>query len=291
MLHRVHADLLLLACAAVWGFAFLFQKSAMMHVGPLLFVAARGLVATAVLAPIAIIEHRRAEASVSPRVVTLSVLAGGAFLAGAFLQQSGIKTASVTNTGFLTALYVVATPFFSFAITGRAIAPVIWGAVALSFAGTWLLGGGTLGGFGRGDLLVAISALFWALHVVLVGLAAPLGRPVLFSALQFMVVGVVALSGAFLWEPVSTAALRAAAVDILYVGMLSTALTFTVFAVALRATSPTEAAIIISTDTLFAALGAWLFLGERLTASGVVGAAAILAAILIVQLALARQRS
>ncbi len=288
-MRRVHADLLLLACAAVWGFAFLFQKSAMAHVGPLLFVAARGLVAALVLAPLVVIEHRRSEAPLDRRMATLSLLAGGVFLVAAFLQQSGIKTASVTNTGFLTALYVVATPFISFALMGRAIAPAVWGAVALSFAGTWLLGGGTLGGFGRGDLLVAVSALFWALHLVLAGLAAPLRRPVLFTALQFLVVGVIAFSGALLWEPVSIAGLRAAGVDILYVAVLSGALTFTIFTAALRATSPTEAAIIISTDTVFAAFGAWLFLGERLSFIGALGAVAILAAILIVQLALARQ--
>ena len=164
MMHRIHADVLLLACAAVWGFAFLFQKSAMAHIGPLLFVAARGLVAALVLVPLAVIEHRRSQAPLGTRIITISGLAGSAFLAGAFLQQSGIKTASVTNTGFLTALYVVATPFISFALTGRAIAPAVWAAVALSFAGTWLLGGGTLEGFGCGDLLVALSALFWALH-------------------------------------------------------------------------------------------------------------------------------
>jgi drug/metabolite transporter (DMT)-like permease len=160
MMHRIHADVLLLACAAVWGFAFLFQKSAMAHIGPLLFVAARGLVAALVLVPLAVIEHRRSQAPLGTRIITISGLAGSAFLAGAFLQQSGIKTASVTNTGFLTALYVVATPFISFALTGRAIAPAVWAAVALSFAGTWLLGGGTLEGFGCGDLLVALSALF-----------------------------------------------------------------------------------------------------------------------------------
>ena len=288
-MRRIHADLLLLSCAAVWGFAYLFQKTAMTHIGPLLFVAARGLVAALALAPLAFIEHRRAGAPWGLRIVAISGLAGSTFLAAAFLQQSGIKTASVMNTGFLTALYVVATPFISSALTGRVIAPAVWSAVVLSFAGTWLLGGGTLGGFGWGDLLVALSALFWALHFVLVGLAAPLGRPVLFTMLQFLVVGVAALAGALLWEPVSAAGLRAAAIDILYVGVLSGALTFTILTFALRATSPTEAAIIISTDTLFAALGAWLVLGERLTGIGAIGAAAILAAILIVQVALARQ--
>lgn len=288
-MRRTHADLLLLGCAAVWGFAFLFQKSAMAHIGPLLFIGARSLLAALVLVPWAWQERRRAAAPADPLLYRLCALGAAAFLAGAFLQQTGIKTASVTNTGFLTALYVVVTPFVAFVLTRRAIAPSVWGAVALSFAGTWLLGGGTLGGLGYGDALVAISAPFWALYVVVMGLVAPLRRPVLFTALLFLAVGVVATAGAVLWEPVNLEDLRAATVEILYVGVLSTALTYTVFTVAMRATSPTEAMILVSTETVFAAFGGWLVLDERLTPVSALGAAAILAAVLMVQLAAARR--
>ena len=289
MKHRVQADLLLLSCAVIWGFSFLFQKSAMSFIGPLLFIAARGIVAALVLSPLVLLEHRRAAPPVAGRLLVISALTGGAFLVAGFLQQTGLKTASVINTGFLTALYVMATPFISFALAGRAIAPVIWTAVLLSFAGTWLLGGGTLQGFGTGDLLVALSALFWALHFVLTGFGAPLGRPVLFTAFHFLLAGTVALAGALFWEPVTAAGLRAAAIDILYVGVVSGALTYTLFTMALRATSATEAAIIISTDTVFATLGAWLFLQERLTIFSAAGGLAILMAILIVQLASVRK--
>jgi drug/metabolite transporter (DMT)-like permease len=289
-MRRVHADLLLLACAAIWGFALLFQKSAMAHIEPLLFIGARGFVAAVALTPFILLERRRSEAPSGRRLLAMSALAGSAFLVANYLQQRGLQTASVMNAGFLTGLYVVATPFISFALMGRAIAPAIWAAVALSFAGMWLLGGGTLGGFGDGDALVAISALFWAVHLVLLGMAAPLGRVALFTALQFLLIGIVATIGALLREPVGLAGLRAAAVDILYVGVLAGALTFAAFTLALRATSPTEAAVIVSTDTVFAACGAWLVLGETLTPIRAIGAAAILAAILTVQLASARDR-
>jgi drug/metabolite transporter (DMT)-like permease len=282
-MRRIHADLLLLACAAVWGLSFLFQKSAMSHIGPLTFVAARGLVAALVLLPFVIAENRRAEVPIDGRLLVLGAWAGGAFLMGGFLQQSGLETTSVINTGFLTALYVVATPLVGFLITRRAIEPVTWPAVVLSFVGLWLLGGGTLGGFAHGDLLVAASTVFWALHFVLAGLAAPLARPALFTALVFVIAGLLGLVGAFLTELVSAAGLRAAALDILYVGVVSGALTFTLLTIALRATTPTEAAIVISTDTIFAALGAWIILGERMTATAGVGAVAILAAVLLVQ--------
>lgn len=290
-MRRLHADLILVACAAIWGFAFLFQKSAMEHVGPFTFVAARSVVACLALAPLALLEGRREVLPISAQLPRVAVLAGLAFFAGAAFQQVGLITATVTNSSFLTALYVVLTPLVAWVLMGRQPTLIVVVAVVLSFVGTWFLGGGSLAAFQRGDWLVAISALFWATHVVCMGLAAPLGRPVLFTALQFAVVAVLAAAVAILTESVSLANLGRAAIDIAFVGLLSSALTFTLFTMALRHTSPTEAAIIVSTETLFATLGGYVFAGDRLSTLGIFGAGLILAAILLVQLAPAtRQR-
>ncbi len=283
-MRRIHADLLLLVAAAIWGFAFLFQKSAMSHVGPVAFVAARAVVASLVLLPLAVAEMRGGGVrwiSIWPAAVT----AGVAFFIGAVLQQWGLVTASVTNTGFLTALYVVVTPFIAWSLLGRRPPVVVWAAVVLSFCGTWLLGGGSLAAFSFGDALVALSAVFWALHVVLVGRAGPLGRPVAFTMLQFVVVAACGVALAPLVETVSLDKLADAWVEIAYVGLLSSALTFTLFSIALRYTEPSQATIIVSTETLFAAFGAWLILGERLPLIAWAGAGLILFATLLVQLA------
>jgi drug/metabolite transporter (DMT)-like permease len=282
-MRRIHADLILIFAAVVWGVAFIFQKTAMDHIGPLLFVAARSTVAALALSPLAIREARRAEDPLSPALISIAMLGGGLFFLGAIIQQVGIITASVTNTGFLTALYVVITPFLVWLVMGRAPAWLVWPAVAMSFVGVWLLGGGTIGSFARGDLLVAISAVFWAAHVVVVAQAARHARPVTFSAVQFAVVAALGATGAILLEPISFAALSAAWREIAYVGLLSSALTFTLMAIALKYTPPTEAAIIVSSETLFAALAAYLVLGERLSLIGWCGAGLILAAVLLVQ--------
>jgi drug/metabolite transporter (DMT)-like permease len=283
-MRRIHADLLLVSAAAIWGFAFLFQKSAMEHVGPVQFVAARALVASLALAPLAIREMRHG--NVAWRHVGLAAMpAGAVFFVGAVLQQWGLVTATVTNTGFLTALYVVFTPFVAWALLGRRPPAILWGAVALSFGGTWLLGGGTLSAFGAGDALVALSAVFWALHVVLVGQAGALGRPIAFTTLQFVTVAALGIGLAPMVEIVSGAGLAAAWQEIAYVGLLSSALTFTLFSIALRYTGPSEATVIVSTETLFGAFGAWWILGERLPPVGWIGAAFILAATTLVQLA------
>jgi drug/metabolite transporter (DMT)-like permease len=135
----------------------------------------------------------------------------------------------------------------------------------------------------QGDLLVALSAILWALHVVIVGLAARFDLSVTFTAAQFVVVAVLA-SFAALSEPIEAQAILRAGPDILYVGVLSSAVTFKLLSVAMRATKPAEASVILSTESLFAALAAFLFMSESLSLMGWAGAAAIFLATLIVQL-------
>jgi drug/metabolite transporter (DMT)-like permease len=284
-MRRLHADLVLLLAAVVWGLAFLFQKSATQHVGPLLFVAARGSIAALALLPLALREHRNAKTPAGPGLWCIVGAGGVAFFVGASLQQKGIETATVTNTGFLTALYVVITPFVVWAWSGASPPRLVWLAVLLSALGTWLLGGGSLEAFSPGDVLVALSAFFWATHVVISGRAARFGRPIGFTAAQFGVVGVLAAAGAFSLETVTVDGLRGAAVDMAFVGLVSGALTFTLLTIALQYTPPSEAAIIVSTETIFAALAAYLVLGERLSMLGWTGAALIAFATLLVQLA------
>lgn len=289
-MRRIHADLLLVLSAAIWGLAFVFQKTAMAHVGPLLFIAARALIAAAALAPFALAEARSAPPVDRGDLVRIGGICGVAFFLGAALQQVGIVTATVTNAGFLTALYVVVVPFLAWAWHRRSPSVFVWPAVALSFLGTWLLGGGTLTGLTQGDWLIAASAVFWAAHVIAVGVSGKLARPVAVTALQFLAVGLLALAATFAFEAPSLEGLMRAGAEILYVGLLSSALTFTLLAVALRYTPPAEAAVLVSLETVFAALAGALLLGERLPLIGWLGAALIFGASLVVQLGAARQR-
>jgi drug/metabolite transporter (DMT)-like permease len=284
-MRRLEADLVLLLAAAVWGTAFLFQKSATSHVGPLTFIAARTALAALALAPLAWREHRRAATPLRRDLLAIAGWGGLLFFIGGWFQQAGIATATVTNTGFLTALYVVMTPFFAWGWGGRTPSPMVWPAVVLSALGTWLLGGATLGSFSQGDQLVALSAVFWAAHVVVTGQASPYGRPLGFTAIQFAAVAVLAGVGAALLETPTVGGLAAAWIDIAYVGLLSSALTFTLLTMALQHTPPSEAAVIVSLETVFAAAAAYLVLGERLGLLGWIGAALILLAILLIQLA------
>jgi drug/metabolite transporter (DMT)-like permease len=282
---RLQADLLLLMTAAIWGLAFVFQKTAMADIGPLTFIASRSMLASIAIAPFAWYEVQRATQPADPSFKAVVAVSGVLFFLGATLQQTGLITATVSNTGFLTALYMVFVPLIAWAWYKIAPSPIVWPAAAVSFVGTWLLGGGSVGALTAGDMMVAVSALFWAAHVVSTGIAAHYGRPILFTCLQFVVVTVIALIGAFAYETISWPAIWRAAPEIAYVGLLSSALTFTVLTLAMRHTPAAEAAVIVSTESLFGALAGAVLLGERLTLVAWSGAALIILATLAIQIA------
>ena len=284
-MRRLQADLLLLFAAAIWGLAFVFQKSAMSHIEPMTFIAARSAVAALALAPLALFERRRAGRPARSGLAATAGTGATLFFLGAVFQQQGLVWSTVTNTGFVTALYVVITPLIAWGLAGRRPLLIVWPAIALSFVGTWLLGGGSFGAVAHGDLLVAIGAIFWAGHVVLTAQASAFARPLAFTCLQFAGVAVIASVGAAMAETVTLGGLVAAAPAIAYVGLLSSALAFSILVFALEQSTPAEAAIIASTETVFAALAAYLLIGERLGATGWIGAALILAGVLLVQLA------
>jgi drug/metabolite transporter (DMT)-like permease len=284
-MRRLHADLLLLAAAAIWGLAFVFQKTAMAVIGPLTFIAARSIVATLALAPFAWQETRRNPAGLRREVLHVAAAGGLAFFVAAAFQQYGLITATVTNAGFLTALYVVIVPFVTWVWHRKVPNAIVWTAATISFIGIWLLGGATVGALSRGDILIIICAVFWALHLVVTARASEFDRPMVFTCVQFIVVALLALVGAGFTETVTLAQLQLVWLEIAYVGLLSSALTFALLTIALRHAPPAEAAVLVSTENLFSALaGAWL-LGERLEILNWLGASLILVATLGVQLA------
>jgi drug/metabolite transporter (DMT)-like permease len=276
----VHANLLLVLCAAIWGLSFLFQKTAMEHVPPFQFVAARCALAAVALVPFALIEHRSSGPIALRGLTRMMGIAGGVFLVAAYLQQVGIISATVTNSAFLTALYVVITPLLVWGLMGQRPQSMMWAAVALSAGGAWLLGGGGPLAFGKGEFAVLLATVFWALHVVVLGVSAPLGRPIALTAGQFAVAAVLATACALAFERIDVNGLQRAGLEIAYVGILSGALTFSIFTVALRSTSASAATVIASTEAPFAAVGAYVMLGERLTLTGMIGAAMMVAAAL-----------
>ncbi len=276
--------MMLLVIAAIWGLAFVFQKTAMEHIGPFTFLTMRAGIAALILWPIAWRELGQQAGDTPGRFWLITAAGGLSFFIGGILQQIGLITATVTNTGFLTGLYVVITPLILWIVLARPPSALVWCAVGLAFVGTWFLGGGTVGGFSTGDWLVIASSFFWASHILVIEHSGRHGRPITFTAAQFTVVAMISGSGAVLLETPTLATLWAAAPEIAYVGVLSSALTFTLLAFALRYTPAAEATVLVSTETLFAAIAGVLLLGEGLAWIGWLGAAMMFSAMLIVQL-------
>jgi drug/metabolite transporter (DMT)-like permease len=285
-LPRALANLLLLAAGAIWGMGFVAQSTAMESVGPILFVALRFALATVAMLPFAIAESRRA-----PRPLTRREMAGfagiGLLLTGGMLvQQIGMLTTTVTNAGFLTGLYVVFVPFVAVMLFRERPHAAIWPGAALAFGGIFLLSGGELGALTAGDWLNVLCAVFWAFQVFLIGrYAAGTGRPVTLAVTQFAVCFGVAGVLAALLEPFPLDGVMAAMPEILFAGIVSGGIAFTLQVIGQRWTTAPQAAIFLSTEAVFAALFAALILGERLPATGLLGCALILAAILVVELA------
>ena len=286
------ANLLLLLAGATWGMGFVAQQTAMEDMGPFLFIGFRFFLAALVVLPFAIREYLKIDGVLSWQQLSRLVPVGVVFFLAMALQQVGLLVTTVTNAGFLTALYVVFVPLILFFVLREAQALIIWPASFVAIAGIYLLSGGDIDSFSWGDWLVIVCAIFWAVHVILVGkIVVASGTPVIMATLQFFICSVLGFAGHFLapylgiFEPAaSIAVIKAASLEILYAGVLAGGFAFTLQAIGQQYTSQAAAAILLSSESLFAALfGAWI-LGERLGYTGYIGCGLIFAALLMVEL-------
>lgn len=293
---RTTANLLLLCAGAIWGMGFVAQQTAMDDIGPMLFIALRFLLAGIAVTPFAMAEMKRKNiSSMSGEVIRFKgsfFMVGLAFFLGMAFQQVGLIGTSVTNAGFLTALYVIMVPIIMVSLLRVAQPFIIWPASILALIGIYLISGGDIASLNQGDMLIIVCALFWACHVILTGrVGQKTDLPVTMATLQFFITSALAFAGFVvaslfnLGESLpSMAQLMNAAPEILYAGLFAGGLGFTLQAVGQRYTSESAAAVLISTESLFAAMFGAIFLGERLQQLGYVGCALIFAAILMVEL-------
>jgi drug/metabolite transporter (DMT)-like permease len=291
-LTRARSNLLLLAIALIWASAFVAQAIGTRTLGPFLFTGLRFALGAAVVAPFAWREWRHLRShDRQPRPRDIAHIAGlGALLfLGAAMQQLGMLTTSVTHAGFLTALYIPLVPVFGWLLVRQSPHWTTWLAAAGCVAGTWLLTGGgstaDLSHFTTGDWWVIGSSVPWAAHVMLVGRAANrLHGAMLVACGQFVACSVLALAVGVASEPVTAHGVAQALGPIAYTGILSVGLGFTLQVVAQRHARAADAAIVLSSETVFAAAFGALFMGDRIGAAGLAGCALILACILMVQL-------
>ncbi len=287
---------LLLLAAIIWGFAFVAQRVAMRHVGPFTFNAVRFALGSLALLPFAIAAARRRrgagpdEGDGWKRTTLIGgIVAGTVIFLGASFQQTGLVYTTAGKAGFITGLYVVLVPVLGIAI-GRRTAAGTWFGVFLAAAGLYLLSFTGTFSISKGDLIVLAGTLFWAIHVLLISVLIHKTEAVVLALIQFVACSVLSFAAALLFEEIEIAGILDATLPILYGGLLSVGVAYTLQIIAQRKTPPAHAAIILSLETIFAVLGGWLVLGEVIPARGLAGCVLMLLGIIVSQIGTLRAR-
>ena len=285
----LRASALLLLTAVIWGVAFVAQSVGMDYVGPFTFSCVRNLIGGLVLLPCLPLLARMEEGAkpVHKKQKKWPVLGGvccGAALAvSEVLQQFGLTRTSVGKAGFLTAMYILIVPLIGLFV-GKRVGAKVWAAVGLAVCGMYLLCMTESFRVETGDLLVLASAAGFSLHILIIDHFSPGADGVRMSCIQFFTAGVVCLAPMLIWERPALTALLSAWAPILYAGVLSSGVAYTLQVIGQRDTDPTVASLILSLESVVAALAGWLILGERLSARELAGCALAFAAIVLTQL-------
>ncbi len=284
------ADWLLLLTAVIWGSAFVAQRVGMDHVGPFLFNGVRFSLGALVLLPLVLRqkpivppEEGKAVRGGNRALVWGGGIAGVVLYTAAALQQAGLVYTTAGKAAFITGLYVIIVPILGL-LWGFRPRWGGWLGACLAVAGLYLLSVTEDFRLAPGDFLVLVSAFFWAVHVLILGWLSPRVRRLRLACIQFLVCAFLSLVSAALFEPVTAEGLRGAAIPILYGGLLSVGVAYTLQVVAQRHAPPVHAAVILSLEAVFGAVAGWIILGEVLDLRAVVGCGLMLSGMLTAQL-------
>lgn len=277
------ANLLLLLAAAVWGFAFVAQRVGMAHMGPFTFNAIRFALGAVSLVPVIRVTRARQEHNAPPmRLIVSGTVLGIVLFAAASAQQLGIVTTTAGKAGFITGLYVVLVPLLAL-VWGERASWLTWAGALLAVAGLYFLSVTEHVVLSVGDAWVLLSAFLFAIQIQLVAYLTQRVDPLPLAAVQFVVCSLLSWIAAGFTESITWSILDGGLASILYGGFMSVGVAYSLQAVAQRYARPTPAAIIMSLESAFAALGGGLFLGEHLGVRGGIGAVLMMAGMMLAQ--------
>jgi drug/metabolite transporter (DMT)-like permease len=279
------SDALLLMTAAIWGGGFVAQRLGMEHIGPFAFNGIRFALGALSLLPLMVAGRKQGRPfSVSIKTMIIGgSLAGAALFLGATFQQVGLQHTTAGKAGFITGLYLVIVPIMSL-VLGQRIDLGTWLGAIIALVGLFLLSVTEELSISPGDLLELIGAFFWAAHLLIIGRFSRRIDPIELSFLQFIACSVFSIIAAAFLESISIAAVMKAGMPILYGGLVSVGVAYTLQVVAQRDAQTSHAAILLSMEAVFAALDGWLILDESLPLRGILGCALMLGGMLISQL-------
>lgn len=293
---QLRQSLILLVTATIWGTAFVAQSVGMEHVGPFTFIAARFALGALALLPVILLQNRRLKAdgigkgkmadgrAGSGKVLWKGgLLCGIALMSAASLQQVGIMRTTVGKAGFITAMYIIIVPILG-VFMGRRIRPLIWGCVLLAAAGLYLLSMSGAFSLQSGDALCLACAVIFAIQIMLVDHYVEVADGVRLSAIQFLTASALGTVMMLLFEHPSLSAVWNARVPILYAGIMSSGVAYTLQIIGQRGLNPTIASLIMSLESVIAAAAGFIFLHQTFTGRELCGCILMAAAIVLAQL-------
>ena len=277
-------SLLLLLTATIWGSAFVAQSVGMEHVGPFTFTFSRSMIGGMVLLPCILLLGKWKKGFATKVEWIGGICCGTALCVASNFQQVGMQYTTVGKAGFITALYVVMVPIFGIFMRKR-VSLLIWGCVAVSVAGLYLLcmpAGAFVLAFG--DLLVLLCAVLFSIHILVIDHFSPKGDGVVISYIQFFTCGVLSGIPMLFFEHPSVGSMLDAKWSILYAGVLSSGVAYTLQVVAQKNVNPTVASLILCLESVVAVLAGWIILGQGMSSREMWGCVLMFAAIVVAQL-------
>ena len=278
----------MLLAAAIWGFAFVAQREGMETMGPFLFNAARFFIGSAVLFPLVWYLSKKNKTPTNKETSTKKLLIAGTiaglflFLASSF-QQVGIQYTTAGKAGFITGLYIFFVPLIGI-FFGQRTGSGTWLGAFIAVIGLYLLSINDDFSIARGDLLQLICAVFFAAHILVVGYVAKRMDPLKLSLIQYVVSGVLSFFIAIAIELITWQMIVDTAIPLLYAGVMSIGVGYTLQVVAQQHAKSSHAAIILGLEGAFAVLGGWLILDENLSTRGLIGCGLMLSGMFLSQL-------
>ena len=279
---------MLILTAFIWGTAFVAQSVGMDYLGPFTFNGVRSMIGGIALLPCIVI-LQKINGSSEPvsgtrkDLITGGIACGLLLFVASSLQQIGIQYTSAGKAGFITAFYIVIVPVLGVFLKKK-IGWKVWIAVAMALAGLYFLCMTEKLTVGKGDILIFLCAIVFSLHILVIDYFSPRVDGVKMSCIQFFVCGAASLLPMFLTETPKIGAMVNAWMPLLYAGVLSCGVAYTLQIVGQKNVNPAIASLILSLESCFSVLAGWVVLGERLSVREYVGCILMFAAIILAQL-------